>query len=88
MPLSSPASRATRSKPSSQDLTERFWASHADALLTRDIVGAALSYSPRWLRSLANRGFGPPCIRLPGQCLYRKRDVLQWLKRFEQGAVK
>jgi len=69
---------------SKQSLVQQFWASPDDALVSREAVAAVLNYTPRWLHSLGVAGDGPPFIRLPGRCLYRKRAVLAWLEHFEK----
>ena len=65
-----------------------FWSSPDDALLDREVIASVVGYSTRWLRTLANEGRGPKCIRLPGRMLYQKRAVLEWLATFENGGGK
>jgi hypothetical protein len=58
-----------------------FHAVSDDALLDRRATAAGLGMSVKWVENKAWLGGGPPFVKVGGKCLYRKKDVLQWLSQ-------
>lgn len=57
-----------------------FWTVPDDALLDRRTVAAGIGYSTKWVEMRACYGGFIPFIKRGNKCLYRKGDVLAWLK--------
>ncbi len=83
--------RDTNARGRKDDLAHRFYEAHDLALLDRRVVAAGIHSSYRWLALLAERGEGPPFVRLGKRVLYRKADVVTWfdgvVQRYEGGAL-
>lgn len=65
----------------SLSLINHFWASPADALLSRACVAAAMNHSVSYFEQLAHHGGGPVMQKIGRRVLYRKSSVLDWLEK-------
>lgn len=62
----------------------KFIAAEEEALLTTKDVAAYLNLSIAWFHCKAVSGGGIPYIKIGNRRLYKKQDVLDWLKNHAQ----
>ena len=76
--------REQNPKESRSEQRAEFWSAEANVELPREVVAAGLSFSTGRLEQLAIRGGGPSYRKFGRRCLYRKRDVMEWLDEKSQ----
>lgn len=61
-------------------LINEFWEAHIESLLDRKTTAAGIGMSLGWMELKACYGGGPPYYKFDRRCLYKKREVLDWIK--------
>jgi hypothetical protein len=65
---------------SNLDLNQ-FWASPDEALFGQKVIAVATGFSESWFERKRWEGRGIPYLKAGHKCLYRKRDVTEWLSQ-------
>ena len=63
-----------------QNIAQKFWLAHPEALFDVQEIMALLGYSRYWFWKTRQKGTGIKCIKLPRKIVYKKKDVIEWLE--------
>lgn len=62
---------------------EFFWQAPSEALFPQKTLTHVIQKSEAWFEALRCKGGGIPYLKIGHNCLYRKSDVLNWLKKHQ-----
>jgi hypothetical protein len=68
--------------PAENSQNNEFWHAPEEALFKQGPVARAITKSEAWMERARWAGSGPPFLRIGRNVVYRKADVLEWLKRY------
>lgn len=60
---------------------KEFWIANDEDFFTEGDLSGVLNFSKSWFRAKRQTGGGIPYYKVEHKCLYKKKDVLEWLAK-------